>query len=58
MNTMETKTNENQITISTSTEHERWSLPLNVIIYLALGTFAGIAFILAIFMGANYFVNL
>lgn len=53
-NQMETHT---QIVISTSTEGERQSLPLNVIIYLALGTLAGIALIFALFMGANYFVN-
>ena len=33
-------------------------LPLNVVISLALGIVAGIAFIIALFMGANYFVNL
>ncbi len=53
-NQMETQS---QIVISTSREGEKQLLPLNVIISLALGLMAGIAFIIALFMGANYIVN-
>ena len=53
-NQMETQS---QIVISTSHEGEKQLLPLNVIISLALGLMAGIAFIIALFMGANYIVN-
>ncbi len=48
---------QSQIVISTSREGEKQLLPLNVIISLALGLMAGIAFIIALFMGANYIVN-
>ena len=54
-NQMETQ---RQIVISTLHEDEKQFLPLNVIISLALGLMAGIAFIIALFMGANYIVNL
>ena len=41
METMELKTNQNQIVIKTKPENERQKLPVNLIMSLAAGTIAG-----------------
>lgn len=53
METIKQMENQNQIVISTS-ENTKQSLPLNVLVWLALGTLAGLAVIFGLFMGANY----
>ncbi|VAW14758.1 hypothetical protein MNBD_BACTEROID01-1291 [hydrothermal vent metagenome] len=58
METVKQFEKQNQIVISTSPVGKRQSLPLNLIISLALGTLAGIAIILGLFMSANYLVNI
>lgn len=53
---METKTN--QIVITTLSENERQKLPMNLMITLAAGAIAGMAFIFALFWGAEMLMGL
>lgn len=46
---METKTNQNQIVITTDSENERKMLPANVLLTLAAGAIAGVAIIFGLF---------
>ena len=48
---METKTNQNQIVIITTSENENQKLPVNLILTLAAGTIAGMAVIFGLFWG-------
>lgn len=57
METIKQMENQNQIVISTS-ENRKQSLPLNVMVWLALGTFAGLTVIFGLFMGANYLAGI
>ncbi len=50
---METKTNQNQIVITTLSENEKQKLPMNLILTLAAGTITGMAVILGLFWGAE-----
>ena len=58
MKTMETKTNQNQIVITTKSENEKQKLPLNLIITLAAGTIAGVVLIFGLFWGAEMLLSL
>ena len=49
--------NQNQIVISTLNDGKQ-SLPVNVLIWLVLGTLAGLTIIFGLFMGANYLANI
>ena len=48
---METKTNQNQIVITTSSDGEKQKLPMNLLLTFAMGTIAGVVGILGLFMG-------
>jgi len=58
MKTMETKTNQNQIVITTNPDNEKQKLPLNLILTLAAGTIAGVAIIFGLFWGAEMLLTL
>ncbi len=51
--TMETKTSQNQIVITTRSDNEKQKLPVGLILILAAGTIAGIAIIFFLFWGAE-----
>jgi hypothetical protein len=55
---METKTNQNQIVITTNSDNEKQKLPLNLVITLAAGTVAGVAVIFGLFWGAEMLLRL
>lgn len=55
---METKTNQNQIVITTMSEDEKQKLPVNLLITLAAGTIAGVAIIFGLFYGAEILFSL
>lgn len=55
---METRANQNQIVIKTSTENEKQKLPLNLLISLAAGAIAGVAMIFGLFWGAEMLLSL
>ena len=57
METIKQMENRNQVVISTS-ENGKQSLPLNLVISLALGSLAGMALIIVLFLGANYIANI
>jgi len=50
---METKTNQNQIIITTLSDNEKQKLPVNLILPLVAGTIAGMAVIFGLFWGAE-----
>lgn len=56
--TMETKTNQNQIVITTMSENEKQKLPFNLLLILAAGTIAGMALIFGLFMGAEMLMGI
>jgi len=58
MKTIKQMENQNQIVISTSSDDEKQSLPLNVVAWLALGALVGLTVIFGLFMGANYLLNI
>lgn len=58
MDTIKQFENEEKVVISIQTNGGKQTLPLNLILSLALGTLAGIALILGLFMGANYLANI
>ena len=58
MKTMETKTNQNQIVITTNPDNEKQKLPMNLLITLAAGTIAGVAVIFGLFWGAEMLFSL
>lgn len=55
---METKTNQNQIVITTTSENEKQRLPFNLLLTLAAGTIAGMALIFGLFMGVEMLMGL
>jgi hypothetical protein len=55
---LETKTNQNQIVITTISENEKQKLPFNLLITLAAGTIAGMALIFGLFMGVEMLLGL
>ena len=55
---METKTNQNQIVITTLSENEKQKLPMNLMITLAAGAIAGMAIIFGLFWGAEILMSL
>ncbi|MEE4285779.1 MAG: hypothetical protein V2I31_06510 [Mariniphaga sp.] len=55
---METKVNQNQIVITTSSEDEKQKLPVNLILSLAAGAIAGVAIIFGLFWGADMIFGL
>lgn len=55
---METKTNQNQIVITTIPENEKQKLPLNIILTLAAGTLAGVAIIFGLIMGVELLMKM
>jgi len=55
---METKTDQNQIVIKTSSGDEKQKLPLNLMFTLVAGTIAGVAIIFALFFGAELLFGL
>ncbi len=55
---METKANQNQIVITTSTENEKQKLPANLLVSLAAGAIAGVAIIFGLFWGAEMLLGL
>ena len=55
---METKTNQNQIVITTKSDNEKQKLPLNLLLSLAAGTIAGMALIFGLFWGAEMLLSL
>ncbi|MBN1819356.1 MAG: hypothetical protein JXR31_16540 [Prolixibacteraceae bacterium] len=57
METIKQIENQEQIVISNS-ENTKQSLPLHVLVWLALGTLAGLAVIFGLFMGANYIASI
>jgi len=58
MLTMETKTNQNQIVITTNPDDEKQKLPLNLILTLAAGTIAGVIMIFGLFWGIEKLMGL
>lgn len=56
--TMETKTNQNQIVITTISENEKQKLPFNLLLILVAGTIAGMALIFGLFMGAEMLMGI
>jgi hypothetical protein len=55
---METKVNQNQIVITTSSEDEKQKLPANLILSLAAGAIAGVAIIFGLVWGADLLFSL
>ncbi len=55
---METKANQNQIVITTSTENGKQKLPVNLLLSLAAGAIAGVAIIFGLFWGAEILLSL
>lgn len=55
---METRVNQNQIVIKTSTEKEKQKLPANLLVSLAAGAIAGVAIIFGLFWGAEMLFSL
>ena len=55
---METKTNQNQIVITTLSENEKQKLPMNLILTLAAGTITGMVVIFSLFWGAEILMGL
>ena len=55
---METRTSQNQIVIKTNPENEKGMLPMNLVLTLAAGAFAGMAIIFALFWGAEMLMSL
>lgn len=58
MNTMETKTNQNQIVITIDSEDQKQKLPMNLLLTLAAGTIAGVAIIFTLFWSAEMLFSL
>ena len=58
METVKQFEHQEKLVISVQPDGEKQTLPLNLILSLALGTLAGIAVILGLFMGANYLANI
>ncbi|MBT3384110.1 MAG: hypothetical protein HN778_00375 [Prolixibacteraceae bacterium] len=54
---METKTNQNQIIITTLSENEKQKLPINLLITIAVGAISGMAIIFGLFWGAELLFN-
>ena len=50
---METKKNQNQITITMNSEDEKQKLPLNLIVPMVAGAITGTAIIFVLLMGAK-----
>lgn len=55
---METKTNQNQIIITTLSDNKKQRLPMNLLFTLAAGAIAGMAVIFGLFWGAEMLMNL
>lgn len=55
---METKTNQEQIVITLNPEEMKQKLPVNLIVSLVAGMFAGVAIIFGLFMGATLLFGL
>ena len=55
---METKTNQNQIVITTLSDNEKQKLPMNLLFTLAAGAFAGMAIIFGLFWGFEMLLGL
>ena len=55
---MESKTNQNQIVITTQSDDEKQKLPLNILITLAAGAIAGVVVIFGLFWGAEKLLGL
>jgi hypothetical protein len=55
---METRVNQNQIVITTSSEDEKQKLPVNILLSLAAGAIAGVAIIFGLFWGAEMLFGL
>ena len=58
MKTMETRNNQNQIIIKTSTKDEKQKLPVNLLLTLAAGAITGVIIIFGIFWGAEFLFGL
>ncbi len=58
MKTMETKTNQNRIVIKTIPKNEKQKFPVNLLFSLAAGAVSGVAFIFAVFWGAEKLLGL
>ncbi len=58
MKTMETKTNQNQIVITTLSDDEKQKLPMNLLLTLAAGAIAGMVVIFGLFWGAEKLMGL
>ncbi|WP_172594338.1 hypothetical protein [Mariniphaga sediminis] len=55
---METKTNHNQIVITTGSEDRKQKLPVNLLITLVAGAITGMAIIFGLFWGAEMLFSL
>ncbi len=55
---METKKNQNQITITMHSEDEKQKLPMNLIIPMVAGAITGTALILLLLMGIKFLTGL
>ena len=55
---METKTDQNQIVITTNSDNEKQRLPMNLLLTLAAGTIAGMVVIFGLFWGAEKLMGL
>jgi len=55
---METRVNQNQIVITTSSEDEKQKLPVNILLSLAAGAIAGVVIIFGLFWGAEMLFGL
>ncbi len=55
---METKENQNQVIITLNSEDKKQKLPINLLITLAAGTFAGMAIIFGLFWGFERIMGL
>ena len=58
MKTMETKENQNQVIITLNSDDKKQKLPINLLITLAAGTFAGMAIIFGLFWGFERIMGL
>ena len=55
---METKTDQNRIVIKTIPKNEKQKFPVNLLFSLAAGAVSGVAFIFAVFWGAEKLLGL
>ena len=55
---MKTETNHHQIVIKTNADDENQKLPVNILIYLAVGALTGVALIFGLFAAVEFLFSI